>query len=189
MTKGSEYSIIPVSNEIFEKIPKEHPLPFLVNDFFYIEALLRTSKAITAFSTGGQPSLQKLFREHGILGHEALTNSHHRLLLPPPKSPGTQQESLDCDCLDKKLGLRDLAALANQPSGEENSPSDPAQRRNGMTLAMRRLKQNDPRYLFLEIDLSHPVNPLGNPGYRENHDVGVRGARREAQTVEGGLHQ
>jgi hypothetical protein len=149
MSSSSQYSIIPVCKEIFDRILKDHPFPFLVNEFFYIEALLRSSKAITAFSSGGQPSLQKLFLEHGILGHEALSNSHHILLLPPPAPISIQQDASDGDRSNEKRRLGDLAAPYNPSTPDKVDQLDD----------LLKAKLNDPRYLLLEIDLSHAVTP------------------------------
>ena len=94
---GYPYRILPFHDTVAKK-----PLPIWVNEFFMIEAVLRSPKTMRAYRqalseggrTGANQALLEELKRYGIRGHDPLTGSHHALLATVPPTDAVWKEKM-----------------------------------------------------------------------------------------------
>lgn len=146
-----------------KQIPSHHPYPRAVYEYFYIEALIRTPGAMEAYKKGkagqiGTEALDGLFHEHGIYGQQPLSNSHHSLLLNC--SDEVEDSWRKFGYLSAKLKIRDLAEAARRPNHYQVGSTEYFVRTTGVEELVSALSLPTTRYLYLELDLSHPTTAI-----------------------------
>lgn len=62
----------------FQGNPEENLKAIALQEYFTIEALIRTETAFQAYKAGGEQALKALFKSRGIIGQEPLSDSHPR---------------------------------------------------------------------------------------------------------------
>jgi hypothetical protein len=165
------YKILPFSGNS-SKIGT--PPPIYVNEYFLIEALLRSEKVMEAYRQGGEQALITKFREYGIVGHNPLHGSHHALLSEPVVDKEWGKKIAQLGHVDMGLGILDLGILATLPPNMNVhhgnlmlcGPND------GLADCLAYLRNSNPRFLCLRIDTSHPVETIIKrlrPLLRERH--------------------
>lgn len=121
------------------KIFKNKP-PLDVNEFFLIEALLRSEEAKQAYQRGSEKELSHFLRKHGIIAQNPLKRSHHSLLLRKTKKTRTK-----FGFIVPRLGIADLGVQAKIFGGNA-------------CLAM--IEHPSPRYISLRFDMSYPAGSI-----------------------------
>lgn len=140
------------------KIFKNRPAQW-VNEFFLIEALLRSDKAKHAHHSGSDPELLRFFRDHNIIGQKPLQGSHHPLLTAP-------RQTLRGDNfgnVDTLLGIQDIGVLARltpdtirkMTRGTMEWPMY-----DGEQAVLTLLRNPSPRFVCLRFDASLPLDTI-----------------------------
>jgi len=156
---GYPYKILPFSGD-HSKIGK--PPPIFVNEYFLIEALLRSEKVMEVYEQGGEHALITKFREYGVVGHNPLHGSHHALLSKPELDKEWGEKIAQLGYVDMCLGILDLGILATLP------PNVNIHHRNlmlcgpkdGLADCLAYLRCDNPRFICLRIDTRHPVETI-----------------------------
>lgn len=156
---GYPYKILPFSGDP-SKIGT--PPPISVNEYFLIEALLRSEKVMKAYRPDDKLALISKFRECGIVGHSPLDGTHHALLSEPVVDKEWAKKIAQLGHVDMGLGILDLGILATLPPNVNVhhgnlmlcGPSD------GLADCLAYLRNSNPRFLCLRIDTSHPVGTI-----------------------------
>lgn len=133
-----------------------------INEYFLIEALLRTEKAAQAYVHGDKSGLKSLFRDYGIYGQDPLTNSHHALLDGPfVKNEEFTREMEHLGWVDLELGIRDLKVAASLTPGKSYGPFILGEQW-GEPECLFYLRNTNPRFVCLMLDLSHSPSLIMN---------------------------
>ena len=130
-----------------------------VNEFFLIEALLRSEKAKQAYRSGGHRELIRFFHDHNIAFQNPLKRSHHRLLTSPPEKLVEELKEMgDVDCL---LGIQDLGALVTlTPDIRITRDKTTWCGYDGEQDILESLRNSNPRFVYLRFDLAHPIDTI-----------------------------
>ncbi len=136
--------------------------PRCVNEYFLIEALLRSEPVMAAYNHGGKPALIAKFRDYGITDQDPLHGSHHKLLSPPGIDKALNKQLAKLGYVAMDLGILDLGILATLPPRvqihHDNmilcGPTD------GLADCLAYLQNRNPRFLCLRIDTRHPVKTI-----------------------------
>jgi hypothetical protein len=156
---GYPYKILPFSGDP-SKIGT--PPPISVNEYFLIEALLRSEKVMEAYRQGGEQALITKFREYGIVGHNPLHGSHHGLLSEPVVDKEWGEKIAQLGQVDMGLGILDLGILATLPPNVNVHHGNLmlCGANDGLADCLAYLRNSNPRFLCLRIDTSHPVETI-----------------------------
>lgn len=157
-----------------------NPPPRCVNEYFLIEALLRSEPVMAAYNHGGEPALIAKFRDYGIIGQNPLRGSHRALLSRPSIDKALDKKLAELGYVAMDLGILDLGILATLPPRvqihHDNmilcGPTD------GLADCLAYLQNRNPRFLCLRIDTRQPVETIIKrlrPLLKEKH--------RQAQAV------
>lgn len=133
-----------------------------VNEFFFIEALLRSPKVMAAFQAGGEQALTAIFIKYGVDGQAPLKGSHHALLSEPLRDKAWDAEMAQLGDIDTRLGIIDLGILARLPPnsivhhGNITIHGFP----DNLAECLAYLRDSNPRFLCLRIDTSAPPTKI-----------------------------
>ena len=169
---GYPYEILPFSGDP-TKIGT--PSPSSVNEYFLIEALLRSEKVMKVYEQGGEHALVTKFGEYGVVRHKPLRGSHHALLSKPVVDKEWGKKMAQLGHVDIGLGILDLGILATLPPNVNvhhgnlmvGGPND------GLADCLAYLQHSNPRFICLRIDTRHPVETIITrlrPLLRERHE-------------------
>ena len=167
------YKIPPFSGDP-SKIGKRPPV--WVNEYFLIEALLRSQKVMKAYRRCKERALMAILKEHGIIEQDPLRSTHHALLLAPSEDSETNEKWAELGYVDMKLQIRDLGAVAKRPANTIANIGGVSWSWgfSGEEECLGLLRNPHPRYLFLQIDVSHPPTPIIHrllPLLKERHEA------------------
>lgn len=155
---GYPYSILPFPGDP----PKIDILPpRCVNEYFLIEALLRSEPVMAAYNHGGELALIAKFKDYGITDQDPLHGSHHTLLSPPGIDKALDKKLAELGYVAMDLGILDLGILATLPPRQVHlgnmilcEPTD------GLADCLAYLQNRNPRFLCLRIDTRHPAGTI-----------------------------
>ncbi len=151
------YTILPFSGDP-SHIRKT--LPEWVNEYFLIEALLRSRPVMKAYRPDDPSSLITTLAAYGITGHDPLKGTHHELLSEPRDDHEWARKMAQLGKLG--LGILDLGVLAKLPPNVKIDHKDihvtgPA---DGMGDCLFYLRSTNPRYVCLRIDAAKPFETI-----------------------------
>lgn len=138
------------------------PPAYMVNQFFYIEAILRGRSMTNAYREGDRKALMAKLREQGLPDLDPFRGEHHALVQEPrPISMEEQRDWAIRGTLLYEDGVKfiDLAAAATRPRNHlikagsvyKGGASD------GLAEALSYLRSKGPRYLCLCVDITQPL--------------------------------
>lgn len=131
------------------------------NQFLLIETLLRTPEILDLYGRSKKEFESYWRNYHGIFSHDPLGGSHHCLLFGPDKE--LKEKLLQMGYLDTGLGVLDLGAVAKLEPGtvvRHGSIVLQGPMYGGAEECRIRLQGQDPRFLHLRIDISHPPSAI-----------------------------
>lgn len=155
---GYPYKILPFSDP--SKIGK--PLPDWVNEFFLIEALLRSEKVMEAHRPNDKKALIDKFREYGVVGHDPLRGTHHALLSDPIEDREWERRVARLGYVDISLNILDLGILAKLQPNEyvHHDNLSLCGSADGQADCLAYLRDTSPRFVCLRIDAAQPVETI-----------------------------
>jgi hypothetical protein len=133
--------------------------PAEANEFLLIEALLRSPKIIEAYGQH-QETFKSIWKEHGAFSQDPLAGSHHALLWNDAE---LDAKLLELGYVDVGLGILDLGIIAKLPKEKHVHHNDlwfHGPHLGGEAECIARLRRSNPRYLHLQLDLSHPPETI-----------------------------
>lgn len=137
-------------------------LPEWVNEYFLIEALLRSQPVMEAYRPDNPSALIAKLRACGITGHDPLNGTHHALLSEPLEDHEWAKKLYPLGYVDNSLGILDLGVLAKLPPNQTARYHDTivAGSGDGMGDCRSYLLGTNPRYVCLRIDAAKPVETI-----------------------------
>jgi hypothetical protein len=165
------------------KVFKNKPAEW-INEFFLIEALLRTEEVKKAYRRGKNRALMAILQDHGIIEQDPLRGTHHALLVASSEDSKANAQWAELGYVDKKLQIRDLGVVAKRPANTTSliSGVDWYWGESGEQECLRLLRHPHPRYLFLQIDAARKPQPIINrlrPLLKERHELLKQMARSQ----------
>lgn len=163
---GYPYAILPFRGTVVKK-----PLPLWVNDFFMVEAILRSPKTMTAYRQalrkggrkGAHQALLQELKRYGIRGHDPMERTHHPLLITVPPTDDVWKEKMaQLGQGSSHYGILDLGVIAKLPSNatvthKQVTVHGPA---NGEAECFTYLRDPDPRFMCLRLDAAYPPSVI-----------------------------
>ncbi len=130
------------------------------HEFLLVESLLRTGEMVDLYKRDKAGFKSYWKHNHGIFSRDPLSGSHHALIL---RDKRLEAELLRFGYLDVGLGILDLGRFARLEPGEElrhgsiilGGPFD-----GGTKASALLLKSQDPQFIHLRLDLSHPPEAI-----------------------------